>query len=52
MGAHLAFLGRSLLYAMAAGGERGLHRLWEVMREDISLTLAQPERRDSLRRAA
>lgn len=58
MGANFAFLGRPLLYAMAAGGERGLNRLWEVMTEEISLTLAQLGRRDmsgladTVRRAA
>ncbi|WP_297770698.1 alpha-hydroxy acid oxidase [uncultured Roseovarius sp.] len=46
MGANFAFLGRPLLYAMAAGGERGLHRLWEVLSEEISLTLAQMGRTD------
>lgn len=41
MGADFAFLGRSLLFAMAARGEAGLARLWEVLETEISLTLAQ-----------
>ena len=41
MGANFAFLGRPLLYAMAGRGERGLNQLWQVMSEEISLTLAQ-----------
>ncbi|MDT8328708.1 MAG: alpha-hydroxy acid oxidase, partial [Roseovarius sp.] len=41
MGATFAFLGRPLLYAMAGRGERGLNQLWQVMTEEISLTLAQ-----------
>jgi L-lactate dehydrogenase (cytochrome) len=58
MGANFAFLGRPLLFAMAAGGERGLNRLWEVMTEEVSLTLAQLGRTDmfgladTVRRAA
>ncbi|MCE8520505.1 alpha-hydroxy-acid oxidizing protein [Ruegeria pomeroyi] len=41
MGADFVFLGRPLLYAMAAGGEAGLHQLWDVLAQEVSLTLAQ-----------
>ncbi|SEL55465.1 L-lactate dehydrogenase (cytochrome) [Roseovarius azorensis] len=41
MGADFVFVGRPLLFAMAAAGERGLHQLWEVLTEEVSLTLAQ-----------
>ncbi|WP_299846843.1 alpha-hydroxy acid oxidase [uncultured Roseovarius sp.] len=40
-GADFTFLGRILLYAIASGGEAGLHILWEVLMEEASLTLAQ-----------
>lgn len=46
MGADFVFLGRPLLYAMAAAGEEGLRRLWEVLAEEVSLTLAQLGRTD------
>lgn len=41
MGADFVFLGRALLFAMAAAGEPGLKQLWSVLEEEISLTLAQ-----------
>lgn len=41
MGADFVFLGRPLLFAMAAGGERGLSQLWDVLTDETSLTLAQ-----------
>jgi len=41
LGADYVFLGRSLLYAIAAGGERGLEQLVEVLASEISLSLAQ-----------
>ena len=40
-GADFTFLGRILLYAIAAGGEDGLRTLWDVLSEEVSLTLAQ-----------
>ena len=40
-GADFTFLGRILLYAIAAGGEAGLRTLWDVLMEEASLTLAQ-----------
>ena len=40
-GADFTFLGRILLYAIAAGGEPGLRALWNVLSEEVSLTLAQ-----------
>ena len=46
LGADFAFLGRPLLFAIAARGERGLEALWEVMEEETSLTLAQLGRTD------
>lgn len=41
MGANFVFLGRPLLFAMAAGGEQGLSQLWNVLSQETSLTLAQ-----------
>ncbi|WP_337660464.1 alpha-hydroxy acid oxidase [Anderseniella sp. Alg231-50] len=41
MGADFVFLGRPLLFAMAARGERGLAQLWDVVSDETSLTLAQ-----------
>ncbi len=40
-GADFAFLGRILQFAIAAGGEEGLQRLWQVLCEETSITLAQ-----------
>lgn len=40
-GADFAFLGRILLFAIAAGGEAGLVRLWQVLSEETSLAMAQ-----------
>lgn len=40
-GADFTFLGRILLFAIAAGGEGGLRDLWDVLSEEASLTLAQ-----------
>lgn len=41
MGADFVFFGRALQFAMAAGGEVGLSQLWDVLSEEVSLTLAQ-----------
>lgn len=40
-GADFAFFGRILLYAIAAGGEDGLRALWDVLTQEVDLTLAQ-----------
>ena len=40
-GADFTFLGRILQFALAAGGEEGLQRLWDVLRDETSITLAQ-----------
>ena len=40
-GADFTFLGRILQFAIAAGGEEGLHRLWDVISQETSITLAQ-----------
>lgn len=40
-GADFAFFGRILLFAIAAGGEAGLNRLWQVLSEETSLAMAQ-----------
>lgn len=40
-GADFAFFGRSLQFAMAAAGEDGLHRLWDVFSDELSSALAQ-----------
>ena len=41
LGADFVFLGRPLLFAIAAGGRAGLDRLWDVLLQETSLTLAQ-----------
>jgi L-lactate dehydrogenase (cytochrome) len=41
LGANFTFLGRVLQFAIAAGGEEGLRRLWDVLRDETSITLAQ-----------
>lgn len=41
MGADFVFLGRSMLYALAAGGEQGMQTLWNVLSEETSIAMAQ-----------
>ncbi len=41
MGADFVFLGRPMLFAMAANGETGLEQLWDVLMDETSLTLSQ-----------
>ena len=40
-GADFVFLGRILQYAIAAGGEPGLHRLWNILSDEMSIAMAQ-----------
>lgn len=40
-GADFVFLGRILQFAIAAGGEAGLHRLWDVISDEMSIAMAQ-----------
>jgi L-lactate dehydrogenase (cytochrome) len=40
-GADFVFLGRILQFAIAAGGERGLHRLWAILSDELSIAMAQ-----------
>lgn len=40
-GADFTFLGRILQFAIAAGGEAGLADLWQVLKTETSITLAQ-----------
>ena len=40
-GANFTFLGRILQFAIAAGGEEGLRQLWDVLKSETSITLAQ-----------
>ncbi|SPH20374.1 (S)-mandelate dehydrogenase [Ascidiaceihabitans donghaensis] len=40
-GADFVFLGRILQFAIAAGGEAGLHRLWAVLSDEMSIAMAQ-----------
>lgn len=40
-GANFAFLGRILQFAIAAGGEEGLQQIWQILRNETSITLAQ-----------
>lgn len=41
LGADFTFLGRILQFAIAAEGEEGLQRLWQVLRDETSITIAQ-----------
>ena len=40
-GANFAFFGRILQFAIAAAGEEGLHRLWDVLSSETSIAMAQ-----------
>jgi (S)-mandelate dehydrogenase len=40
-GANFTFLGRILQFAIAAGGEEGLNRLWSILRDETSIAMAQ-----------
>ncbi len=40
-GADFAFFGRILQFAIAAGGEAGLNRMWDVLSDEISIAMAQ-----------
>lgn len=40
-GAGFTFLGRILQFAIAAGGEDGLRRLWDVISDELSIAMAQ-----------
>lgn len=40
-GADFAFFGRVLLFAIAAGGQSGLERMWQILTDETSLTMAQ-----------
>ncbi|SFS16714.1 alpha-hydroxy acid oxidase [Yoonia litorea] len=40
-GANFTFFGRVLQFAIAAGGEEGLRQLWDVLKSETSITLAQ-----------
>lgn len=41
MGADFVFFGRAMQFAIAAGGQAGLERFWDLIAEETSLTLAQ-----------
>lgn len=40
-GADFVFFGRVLQFAIAAAGEPGLHRLWDVLTDELSIAMAQ-----------
>lgn len=40
-GADFAFFGRVLQFAIAAGGEDGLHQMWNVLTDELSSAMAQ-----------
>ncbi len=41
VGADYVFLGRTLLFALAAGGEKGLRKLFEILSLEVDVALAQ-----------
>ncbi|WP_108836711.1 alpha-hydroxy acid oxidase [Tateyamaria sp. Alg231-49] len=43
-GANFAFFGRILQFAIAAAGEEGLHRLWDILSAELSSAMAQTGR--------
>lgn len=43
-GADFTFFGRILQFAIAAGGEEGLQRLWQVLTTELSIAMAQTGR--------
>lgn len=45
-GADFVFFGRILQFAMAAAGEAGLHKLWDVLTDEMSIAMAQTGMRD------
>lgn len=40
-GADFTFMGRALLFAIAAAGEEGLAQLWQVLKDETSIAMAQ-----------
>ena len=50
-GANFTFFGRVLQFAIAAGGEEGLQELWNVLRSETSITLAQIGERSLIKNA-
>ena len=40
-GADFTFFGRILQFAIAAGGEAGLNRMWDVLSDELSIAMAQ-----------
>lgn len=40
-GADFTFFGRALQFAIAAGGEAGLNRMWDVLSDELSIAMAQ-----------
>lgn len=40
-GADFTFLGRILQFAIAAAGEEGLQRLWDILTDELSIAMAQ-----------
>ncbi len=45
-GADFVFFGRILQFAIAAAGEAGLERLWDVLSDEMSIAMAQTGMRD------
>lgn len=43
-GADFMFFGRVLQFAIAAAGEEGLHRLWSILSDELSIAMAQTGR--------
>jgi len=41
MGADFVFLGRSMLYSLAAAGQSGLQKMWDIFSDEISIGMAQ-----------
>ena len=44
-GADFVFFGRILQFAIAAGGEAGLQRLWQILSDEMSIAMAQTGQR-------
>ncbi len=41
LGADFVFLGRSMLFSLAAGGQKGMESMWDIFSDETSIAMAQ-----------
>lgn len=46
LGAHVGWIGRPFLYGLGAGGQRGVERVLEILRDELDVTMALCGERD------